>query len=152
MCMIGHLMDQKNWPTSLMRKSAPCRRIGARTSHPHTSIASLPWHEVFPDHRSPPTDRLPRLSDLPDIHGFLVTEWCPGTLSTKTEKPKSLAGKGFRDGVPRRIRTCDAGIRRPVLRGLRCLPDALLSLYINRFEVSEHLRGRSQNTHSILSW
>jgi hypothetical protein len=25
-------------------------------------------------------------------------------------------------------------------------------LYINRFEVSEHLRGRSQNTHSILSW
>ena len=52
------------------------------------------------------------------------------------KNPQSLAVKGFYDGVPGRIRTCDAGIRRPALRGLRCLPDALQSLYINGFEVT----------------
>ena len=33
----------------------------------------------------------------------------------KTKNPQSLAVKGFSDGVPGRIRTCDAGIRSPAL-------------------------------------
>jgi len=44
------------------------------------------------------------------------------------------------------------GIRRTVLRGQRCLPDALQSLYINGLGVSEHLRCRSPTTRSMASW
>ena len=52
------------------------------------------------------------------------------------KNPQSLAVKGFGDGVPGRIRTCAAGIRRPVLRGLRCRSDAPKSLSINEFWVA----------------
>ena len=57
-------------------------------------------------------------------------------IFSEIKEPQSLAVKEFENGVPGRIRTCDAGIRRPALRGLRCLPDALQSLCINGFVVS----------------
>ena len=41
-----------------------------------------------------------------------------GVFSWEIKKPQSLAVKEFEDGVPGRIRTCDAGIRRPALKGL----------------------------------
>ena len=41
-----------------------------------------------------------------------------GKFSREIKKPQLLAVKGLRDGVPGRIRTCDAGIRSPYVRCL----------------------------------
>ncbi len=55
----------------------------------------------------------------------------------KQKNPKSIAVKGFNDGVPDRILTCDAEIRRrTTLRGPGCRSDAPKSLTINEFAFS----------------
>ena len=59
-----------------------------------------------------------------------------GDYCAEIINPLSLAVKGFGDGVPGRIRTCDAGIRRTALRGLGCRSDAPKSSSINEFEVA----------------
>jgi len=59
-----------------------------------------------------------------------------GVFFLEIKNPQSLAVKGFNDGVPGRIRTCDAGIRRTALRGLGCRSNAPNSLAINAFEFS----------------
>ena len=54
----------------------------------------------------------------------------------ETKNPQSLAVKGFNDGVPGRIRTCDAGIRRTELWRLGCRWGAPKSLSINEILVT----------------
>ena len=68
------------------------------------------------------------------------------------KNPQLLAVKGFGDGVPGRIRTCDAGIRRTVLGRLPGGSDALEALSITGFRLAECLHYSSRNTISVASW
>ena len=96
-------------------------------------VATLVWNQKL-SRLSPDGPSIASL--LPNrIHRLWVTPWRINGRRTKMKNPQSLAVEGLNDGVPGRIRTCDAGIRRPALRCLGCRSNALQSLSINEFTV-----------------
>ena len=111
-----------------------CRCIGPKIPRaPVHDVATLVWNQelsrLSPD--GPPIASLPPNR----IHRLWVTPWRINGRRTKMKNPQSLAVEGLNDGVPGRIRTCDAGIRRTALRRLGCRSNALQSLSINEFTV-----------------
>ena len=108
---------------------------------PVHDVVTLVWNQelsrLSPDRPSITSLRPSR------IHSLWVTPYWIKGWQTKTKTRNRLRGKSFMVS-PAGFEPATTGIRRPALRGLRGLPDALHSLYINRSGVSEHLRCRSQ--------